>query len=139
MADNGTLRLRNADKRLRHCLPTCHQHDQQAGGSHNEFRGKQHKKPLLLSNQEQIYAFKTNIPNNPHADFIIIIQKCHISDILNHNVKETHEICNRKKTIKDIVQKNTKECRLCVMLLWTKNVNLHHRKRKQDSEKKGWR
>jgi len=94
------------------------------------------KKSLLLSNQEQIYAFKTNIPNNPHADFIIIIQKCHISDILNHNVKETHEICNRKKTIKDILQKNTKECRLCVMPLWTKNVNLHHRKRKQDSKKR---
>lgn len=67
--------------------------------------------------------------------FRLIRMKC-IPDILNHSVKDSPEICNRKKTIKDILQKNTKECRLCVMPLWTKNVNLHHRKRKQDSEKK---
>lgn len=63
--------------------------------------------------------------------FRLIRMKC-IPDILNHSVKDSHEICNRKKTIKDIVQKNTKECRLCVMLLWTKNVNLHQRKRQSE-------
>lgn len=59
-------------------------------------------------------------------------KKYHFPGILNHRVKQSHEICNRKKTIKDIVQKNTKECRLCVMLLWTKNVNLHQRKRQSE-------